>query len=275
MTVGEVWTRTEDVVPYVGAEMDICFEFDLASAILNAVRGGSAFTLVSVVQKADRLYPPNQYATFLTNHDQERAMTQLGNDSGKAKVAAAIYLTLPGVPFLYYGEEIGLTGQKPDENLRTPMHWTEEDGAGFTTGTPWYRLNRDYQDKNVAAQLGDPDSLLSRYRNLIRLRSAFAALRTGQVVNVTSNARSVYAYLRHGETQDLLVVHNLSDETVQGYTLAARASVMPPGTYATYDLLGKARSAELAVGDKGAFEGYAPVPALEPMESYVILLQAE
>ena len=276
MTVGEVWTRSEDVVPYVGDEMDICFEFDLASTILDGVRAGSGFTLASMVQKISRLYPPNQYATFLTNHDQNRTMTQLGSDPGKAKIAASIYLTLPGVPFVYYGEEIGLTGEKPDEYLRTPMHWTGDTGAGFTTGTAWQRINPDFKDKNVADQLDDVGSLLNRYRELIRLRSAFAALRTGEIVNLTSEARGVYAYLRHGEVEDILVVHNLGSETVEEYALSARASPVAPGTYAVYELLeGEAQGSDLTVGDRGVFEGYEPLPALEPLQSYVFSLRRQ
>ncbi|MBN1582272.1 MAG: alpha-amylase [Anaerolineae bacterium] len=275
ITVGEVWTRSEDVVPYVGNEMDICFEFDLASAILDGVRGGGAFTLASVVQKTAKLYPPNQYATFLTNHDQNRAMSQLGNDPAKAKAAASIYLTLPGVPFLYYGEEIGLTGEKPDENLRTPMHWAGDAGAGFTTGTAWQRINTDYQDKNVANQLGDADSLLNHYRALIRLRSAFAALRSGEIANVSSEARSVIAYLRHSETEAILVVHNLGNVAVDEYALSIRASPIAPGTYAAYELLAEREGADLAVGETGAFADYEPLPALEPLQSVVIFLSRQ
>jgi alpha-amylase len=274
LTVGEVWTRTEDVVPYVGDELDICFDFDLAGAILSSVNGGTASTVDAVAQKVDRLYPPNQYATFLTNHDHERAMTQLREDGAKAKSAAAIYLTLPGVPFVYYGEEIGLTGKKPDENLRTPMQWSGEEGAGFTTGTPWKGYNPDYGKRNVAVQLADEGSLLNHYKWLIHLRSAYEALRTGELVPVASSDLHVYAYLRrHGESEDILVVHNLGAEAVSGYWLTLRASKMTPGRYAAYDLLGGAKAEPVSVGDKGSLEQYAPAPMLQPGQSMVILLR--
>ena len=90
MTVGEVWTRSEDVVPYVGDEMDICTEFGLASAILDGARGGTTGVVDSVAQKVEMLYPSGQYATFLTNHDHERVMTQLRGDERRAKTAATI-----------------------------------------------------------------------------------------------------------------------------------------------------------------------------------------
>ena len=272
MTVGEVWTRTEDVVPYVGDEMDICFEFDLASAILDGARGGSNNVVSSVALKVDKLYPDGQYATFLTNHDHERAMTQLREDVAKTKSAAAIYMTLPGVPFIYYGEEIGMTGPKPDERIRTPMQWSDKENAGFSTSLPWQGPNLDYSRKNVAVQLEDEDSLLVYYRRLIRLRSAFAALRTGEYIPVLGGERHVFAYLRHGENEDVLVVHNLGEEAVTEYKLNLRGSTLAAGRYKAYDLLGESQAEALEIADQGAFVDYVPVPTLEAGQTLVLLL---
>jgi glycosidase len=272
VTVGEVWTRTEDVVPYVGDELDICFEFDLAGAILSSAGGGYASTAASVAAKVDDLYPPHQYATFLTNHDQERTMTQLHENEAQAKVAAAIYLTLPGVPFVYYGEEIGMTGTKPDEQLRTPMQWSDESRAGFTTGQPWYTVNDDYRTRNVAAQLGDADSLLNHYRALIRLRSSYSALRTGSLIAVQSQDLYVYAYLRQDEQHTLLIAHNLSDQPVTDYGLSLRAGPLEPGTYRAQELLSDTRGADLVVGENGAFKDYLPFPELLPNQSAILVL---
>ncbi len=273
LTVGEVWTRSEDIVPYVGNELDICFEFDLAASIVQGARTNSAMILPSTVQKVNRLYPSQQYATFLSNHDQERVMSQLGGNIDKAKLAAAIYLTLPGVPFIYYGEEIGMAGTKPDENLRTPMQWNADAYAGFSTVWPWYPVNSDYPTKNVAAQLADPNSLLNHYKTLIRLRSAFAALRTGQLGELMSGARNVYAYARHGQGQNIIIVHNMDAETVREYALQERIGPIPAGTYRVYDLLGQTWAADLTVGPNGAFEGYMPFVELKPMTSYILILQ--
>jgi glycosidase len=273
LTVGEVWTRTEEVVPYVGDELDICFEFDLASAILNGAKGGYASSLSGTMDKVDDLYPPQQYATFLTNHDHERAMTQLRKNEAQAKVAAAVYLTLPGVPFIYYGEEIGMTGAKPDERLRTPMQWTADPKAGFTTGMPWYAINGDYEHRNVAAQLEDEASLLNRYRTLIRLRSSYSALRTGSLTTVKSDDFYVYAYLRHDDQGTLLVLHNLSDQPVTDYGLSLRGGPLEPGTYRVQDLLSKAKGADLVVESNGAFADYLPLPTLQPNQSSLLLLK--
>ena len=77
-------------------------------------------------------FPPGEYATFLTNHDQNRVMSELMGNQDQAKIAATLLLTSPGVPFLYYGEELGMSGVKPDEDIRRPMQWHGEDsGAGM------------------------------------------------------------------------------------------------------------------------------------------------
>src|SRR6266540_2927424 len=99
-------------------------------------------------------------------------MTALGNDTAGAKLAATILLTLPGVPFVYYGEEIGMTGDKPDERLRSPMQWTATRGLGFTSGIPWESAQPDSFRTTVVAQRADSNSLLNLYRRLIRLRQS-------------------------------------------------------------------------------------------------------
>jgi alpha-amylase len=200
-------------------------------------------------------------------------MTQLGGNEAKAMTAAAIYLTLPGVPFLYYGEEIGMSGAKPDERIRTPMQWSGEANAGFSDAMPWQGPNPDYTTRNVAAQLADEGSLLRRYIRLIRLRSAYEALRTGELIPVPSGNIYVWAYVRHGEAEDVLVVHNLSDAPLSDYALAVRGSVLAPGTHRARDLLTGARAASLTVGEQGAIEGYVPVPELAAGQSLILLLQ--
>ena len=123
-------------------------------------------------------YPPGQFATFLANHDQNRTRSRLLYEE-QAKTAATLQLAFGGVPFIYYGEEIGMQGTKPDENIRRPMQWTAE--GGFTTGTPWNDYFEDYAERNVAGQDADPISLLNHYRSLIRLRSEHEALARGRL----------------------------------------------------------------------------------------------
>ncbi|MFC1852998.1 alpha-amylase family glycosyl hydrolase [candidate division CSSED10-310 bacterium] len=163
MAVGEVWDRTDVVVQYVGSKFDFCFEFDLASLILHSISIGNPTELRSTMAKLKTVYPYHQYGTFLTNHDQDRVFDVLQGSVDRAKLAASIYLTLPGIPYLYYGEEIAMAGVKPDEDIRRPMQWNAETNGGFTTGEPWHDLNPNYPDYNVADMQSDPDSIWHHY----------------------------------------------------------------------------------------------------------------
>ncbi len=183
LTVGEIWDETAAVVPYVPEEVDIAFEFKLAEAMIEAINKGDNTRLVTQTQTVLDSYPYGQLAPFLTNHDMTRVMNQLGSDPQKAKLAASLMLSMPGVPFIYYGEEIGLTGAKPDDlDLRRPMQWDSTAANGFTSGTPWVEPGTPGEGANVAAQTDDPSSLLSRYREMIQLRNENPALRAGDTL---------------------------------------------------------------------------------------------
>jgi len=271
MTVGEVWDATESVAPYVTEnELDLAFEFDLAAAILEAVDTGDAGPLAAQQARTQAAFPPHQYATFLRNHDQSRLMTELQGDVEKAKAAATILLTSPGVPFLYYGEEIGMVGPKPDPRIRTPMQWTSGLHAGFTDCTPWQAVNDDYETVNVATETADPASLLNLYRRLIHLRHDHAALRVGEYTPVTANHDAVYAFLRHTSDEALLVVVNLSDQPVRDYGLSLSESGMQ-GVEAT-ELLHDASVEAPRRTPSGGFDGYQPIRDLAPRTGYVIRL---
>ena len=111
LTVGEAWTGTQQVVDYTGDEVDIAFQFDLAEDMVAASREGIGSLVKDTQAEVVESFPPSQYATFLTNHDQNRVMSQMRGDESAAKVAASMLLTSPGVPFIYYGEEIGASGR--------------------------------------------------------------------------------------------------------------------------------------------------------------------
>lgn len=275
LLLGEVWDSPQATIPYLDNELDICFEFTLAGATLSSVNSGDPGALEIAWSEVAQLYPFQRYATFLTNHDQERVMTQLGEDFDKAKLAATVLLTSPGVPFIYYGEEIGMTGKKPDEWIRTPMQWASDPGAGFTSGWPWERVNYDYKTKNVEAQLTDSNSLLNHYRELIHLRAEYTALRIGTRTTVQSSNPKVYAYLRHSELEEILVILNFSDAAISDYRLALLQSDVPVGTYAPWDLLGDNKIAGFSVNVRGGFSDYRPLSLLEPRTGYVLLLRSD
>jgi glycosidase len=270
-TVGEAWTTTEEVLDYTGDEVDIAFAFDLAGATLETAKGSLISPVVNELSEIVASYPPGQYATFLTNHDQVRTMSQL-REVPKAKLAALMLLTSPGVPFIYYGEEIGMTGAKPDEDIRRPMQWSaDSESAGFSSGTPWRAPADDYVTVNVAAESADPDSLLTHYRTLIQLRSQFAALRSGDWLLVESGSPQIYAYLRHQDDENILVLMNIGAEAVSdedyGLTLETEILTKP---VAAVSLWGLENPASMEINPSGGFSNYVPFETL-PGQSFAIV----
>jgi len=237
--VAENWTDTPIIATYFGStetiaggdEMPMNFNFPLSDEILSALSAGNAAPIAEKLDEMQRLYPAGVLdAPFLRNHDQTRLATVLGNDSGKMKSAAAILLTLPGAPFIYYGEEVGLQNGPGgnDEWKRTPMPWNDEgSGGGFTTGTPWYSFAPGRSTANVAAQTGSGGSLLSRYRNLIAARRSSEALKKGtlQLLTPLTATSATLAFIRESEGERVLVVHNLTG----GFTSAGPYDVSASG----------------------------------------------
>jgi len=275
-TVGEVWDSVGSMLPYYPDQLDSYFAFELADALINAVNRGSAEKMLDGYLRLQRAMPADRWSPFLRNHDQTRTLTDLGGDRAKARVAATLLLTLPGFPFLYYGEEIGMTGDKRngDEQLRTPMQWSGGPHGGFTTGTPWEALRPDSATVTVAAQDDDPGSLLNLHRRLIHLRASNPALARGELVPLTAGSGQVAAYLRREGRRAVLVVANLSTTPVSGVALASEGRVLPAGRYAPRSLLGTATAAALRVGADGRVQGYVPLPTLAPREVYVLDLTA-
>ncbi|MCA9935302.1 MAG: alpha-amylase [Ardenticatenaceae bacterium] len=275
-TVGETWTDSQNAAQYAVVENDIPFEFDLAEEYLRAAGSPIVGNLYDQAQLVDASYPPNQFGIFLTNHDQNRVMSVLG-DVTKAKVGAALLLTSPGVPFLYYGEEIGMTGTKPDEDIRLPMPWNGDDaGVGFTTSIPWRAPAADYAEFNVAAEDADPDSLLNTYRTLIHLRNDHEALREGDWTPVAANSSRLYAFLRHTENETILVLFNLNPNVVAAGDYSLELVDGPlRGEVTAVSLYGPAVSEPPVVNEAGGFSGYMPLSEIQGQSATVILLSQE
>lgn len=249
LSVGEAWTSTGTVLQYVTQDrLDLCFEFELSYATLNAANWGDAAGVSSKANEVYNLYPYLQYATFLTNHDQDRTFTVLGENEGKARVAAGIYMTLPGVPFVYYGEEIGMVGSGDHLNIRTPMQWTDGTNAGFTTGSPWNYISGNYTQYNVADEDADASSLLSWYRTLIGVRNATPALRRGTHEALSSSEGSVMAFVREHETQTVLCMANTSSGARTDFTLTGSALSVEPGNHTIVNLLDAGDTLDITVG---------------------------
>jgi glycosidase len=270
-TVGEVWTSNSSVAKYTqGDELDSAFNFDLSQYILKGLGEGNATLINFVLTDMLKQFPGQNNANFLTNHDINRAASYaIGDDPlGQGKAAAGILLTAPGIPFIYYGEEIGMTGVKPDENLRTPMQWTGEPKAGFTAGVPWRLINNDYKIRNVAAQTGDPDSLLEHYRRLIALRNEHPALSRGATYLVKSDAKRLVSYLRVSDDETVLVIINVDDRPAADYRLTLAKGPLT-GQYTIASLLGDVSAIAPTVNATGGFDAYAPLPEIPP---YAVLI---
>jgi len=226
LLVGENWDTLENIAAYYGSTEDIergdelpmNFNFPLSSAILEAVLRGDPRGLLANLNRQLELFPPGALCgTFLTNHDQIRTATFLGGNQRMMRTAAAIMLTLPGTPFIYYGEELGMqngpTGEG-DPAKRTPMPWAAT-GGSFDGSQPWSRYSPGRAQANVAGQVNDPDSMLSHYRRLIRLRAEQAALRRGDLTLLSpAESAGVLAFTRAHDGERLFIAHNLTDQTV-------------------------------------------------------------
>lgn len=237
--VGENWTDTPIIAKYFGStvvvtggdELPMNFNFPLSSEILTALRTANAAGVAAKFAEMKSLYPPGANdAPFLTNHDQVRLATQLGTDSGRLRNAAAVLLTLPGSPFLYYGEEVGIQNGTTDndEAKRTPMPWDASEGGGFTTGSAWFPFSPGRDTANVSTQTRDSRSLLSRYRAVIAARKRSSALQRGtiEMLTPTTGQQPVLAFIRADAADRVLVAHNLSDSFVVGgpYNIAMQAA---------------------------------------------------
>jgi glycosidase len=273
-TVGEVWDSIGAVRPYYPDQLDSYFSFELSDALLEAVRTASPSALLAKYLRMQRLMPATRWSPFLRNHDQTRTMTALAGDSAGARLAAELLLTLPGVPFIYYGEEIGMTGDKPDPRLRTPMQWTPGPRAGFSTAPVWEPLQPDSATANVAVQSREPGSLLRHYRRLVHLRSSNRALGSGELGPLQASDSSVAAFLRRDGPRAVLVVANLAHTPRDGVSIGSAGEVLAAGRYAVRDLLSGAAAASLAVDADRRVRAYVPLATLAPRRTYVLELRA-
>ena len=269
MTVGEVWTNTSTVKQY-NNKLDYCFEFDLAGSIMSAVKGSNAGYIRQEAQYAYDYLLNNEFGTFLTNHDQNRVFDELGGNDGKMKAVASIYLTLPGIPYIYYGEEIGLRGSKPDENIRTPMQWNSNTYAGFSTSTPWQSVNSNFPSYNVASMSIDTNSLLNHYKKLIAIRNANDAMKIGTYQNILTGDTSVYAFTRQSGNQKILVMVNTSSRSISNIAISTSLTGLSDGNYSLFDLMNNRKKESMLLSSSFA-EGLS----LNPYQCKVMLIESE
>ncbi|WP_018478675.1 alpha-amylase family glycosyl hydrolase [Pontibacter roseus] len=211
--VGEVWAEADVVAPYTKG-LPALFNFEMSWKILDALKNGTGDSLAihhdRIIGAYQNVNPDFVDATILSNHDQNRIMSEVNSDMNKAKTGASLLLTLPGSPYIYYGEEIGMLGKKPDEQIREPFLWDvkEKDACRTTWMEP--QNSTEQTVRPVAVQEKDKTSLLNHYKTLIKLRNSSPALTLGAIEPVPLDNRAVSAFLRTHENDNVLVLHNVS-----------------------------------------------------------------
>lgn len=213
--VGEVWSKAEDVAPYLKG-LPALFNFDMGYAITKVVRAGvDTIDLIGTYKKINDYYhkSTNEFidATFLKNHDQNRILSELDGNLDKARVAAGILFTLPGTPYIYYGEEIGMLGVKPDEYIREPFLWAfkGEDQAQTRWEEP--RYSNDQTVIPLVRQADDPASLYNFYKKFIHYRNSSSVLTYGDIDTTPLKITEVVSFIREKDGDKRLVLHNISD----------------------------------------------------------------
>lgn len=262
VTVGEAWgadvQRARRYSAPDGSELSMVFQFEHIG--LDQQPGGDKWDLAPlslpklkecVRRWQQGLYGVGWNSLFFNNHDLPRIVSRWGSDGEyrvvSAKMLATMLYGLQGTPYIYQGEELGMTnirlkleqyqdleihnlyrertaqGYDPRDvmesiwargrdNARTPMQWTAGENAGFTTGTPWLPVNENYREINAGAALADPDSVFHYYRRLIALRKTMDVFRDGWFALLCPEDERVFAYTRETQEGHLLVVCNFTGE---------------------------------------------------------------
>ncbi len=262
MTVGETGgVTTEDALKYAGndrGELDMIFQFE------HVELGSGEFgkwndtpvpfkEFKKVMNKWQAQLDGKAWnSLYLGNHDQPRSVSRFGNDGRyrveSAKLLATLLLTMQGTPYIYQGEELGMTNVRFDtidqyrdietlniykefvardpedkerimryiyakgrDNARTPMQWNGGANAGFTAGVPWIQVNPNYKEINAEESLSNPDSILNYYKALIKLRREYPVIVYGHFIPLLEEHDKIYCYLRCLEDRKLLVILNFSE----------------------------------------------------------------
>ena len=257
LLVAEAWTNVETVATYAGDgdEVQLAFSFELADAIKAGLVAGNTAQVSDVLARSERSFADRGVeAPFLSNHDQVRVLRALAGDAPSMRVAAATLFALPGTPFIYYGEEIGMLGGagSSDLNKRTTLHWTAAGpDYGFGSTSPW-NATSEPPGTDVASQQADPSSLWNLYRRLVALRHAQPALATGDATRpaITGGAGGLVALLRTAGTARVLFVANYAAGDSGPFAVAT------PGTPSMLESQGLS-GAPSSSGGQLAFPGLA------------------
>ena len=311
MTVGEApHTSADEAMPYTAAdrhELNMVFHFDHMHLDYDE-NGKYAKTRVKLTdlkrvmtEWQEKMHACNGWnSLYWSNHDQARAVTRFGNESPKyrvdsAKMLGTVLHMMQGTPYLFEGEELGMTNAffdkiedyrdleaidtfkdftgrkgfsekdtlellrlKSRDNARTPMQWDSSENAGFTKGTPWINVIGNYKEINVEECLKDQDSVFYYYQKLIQLRHEIPVITEGVYELLDADNEKVYTYLRKGENETLVVIANFTDETI---------------AYHVDNNVQAVESSLLISNDKDATEKFVNDITLKPYGAYVYCIK--
>ena len=218
--VGEAWTTNKTITDLYDSGIDSLFQFSLSQAdglIASSIRSKQGYNLANEVIKYNQMIkeanPDALNAVFISNHDQGRSAGYFKSTQPEyLKLMASIYLLMPGRSYIYYGEEIGLRGSGKDENKRLPMIWDNNDNTGKTLGPS----AADYKSEDIMGlkqQASDKNSLYNHYKQLIQIKNRYDVITDGTMESLNLNS-NVYALRTYDDTDDVIVIHNLSDQKV-------------------------------------------------------------
>ena len=272
-TVGEVWTDTQIIAKYNEPTrgMQQYFMFDLAADILGGIYSPDPSRIMKSYLDTLEYFPDQQFSTFLTNHDQQRVASYFDGRLQPQKLAAFVYLTGPGTPYLYYGEEIGMIGGKPDELIRKPMQWSAQAFAGFSDAEPWQEPAKGWEETNVEIENADPESLLNWYKALINTRNKLPALQKGSYLPFSSSCRRLYTVARVFEDQVVLVMANLGVQTMENCTISIAESPLT-GTWNVNSVWGESPFSAITFANNGSLSEFLVAPLIEGGQTLIITL---
>lgn len=266
ITVGEAWGATPEIAKLYsnpdGSEFSMVFQFE--HMVMDQQEGKEKWDLAPLpfvklkkclAKWQNELYGKGWNSLFFDNHDLPRIVSRWGDDSKyrkeSAKMLALVLHGMQGTPYVYQGEELGMTNVKfPDiscyedietvnmyherleagygkddimrsiyaksrDNARTPMQWSSEENAGFTTGKPWIRMNPNYTEINAESERKDPDSVYHFYRKLIHMRKEYPVLVDGKFELLLPDDEQIFAYVRRDDDSQMLVCANFTGEPAE------------------------------------------------------------
>jgi len=263
LLVGEAWASNNIASKYHGggSGLQLTFDFDLMEAVVAGLLAEEPADIERVLCSFAEKFPPGAGdASFLANHDIMRLASRLKGDEKLMRLGAVLLYLLPGTPFIYYGQEIGMRNgpTTDDKQKRRPMQWDAGENAGFSAGKPWKAPNKDYTTINVAVQEKDSDSLLALYRELIGLRKGNKALSLGGFLPVKAESTTnhhLWAFLRKQNSQNVACVVNFNETSAMDAKVSV-AGTPYSGARRLWPEEGEKRSVQgewLEVGDVGPY----------------------